>query len=249
MIPDAYALKRIIRSHRARFWAADLLDGFEFAPVWRFEDQARFDADEVDALGRRMAAGPQRLPHPQTIFELRDRGPAIRSQIVYARQQPDGIDAVWLALWRNPRRWTDVHVRLHIADGGVAEFEPNPALADTALAEQCGKAAAAIVWRALAILGTSADVSERQIAPSQRKPFARDGVRGWVWQQVAIDPERLRTASAELGGSHSSPRWHLRRGHWRHLANGHRVFVRQCEVGDAERGGVVKDYTVGGHAA
>ena len=249
MIPDAYALKRIVRSYRTRFWAADLLEGFEFAPVWRFEDQARFDADEVDALGRRMAAGPQRLPHPQTIFELRDRGPTIRSQIVYARQQPDAIDAVWLAFWRNPRRWTDVHVRLHIADGGVAEFEPNPALADTALAEQCGKAAAAIVWRALAILGTSAEVSERQISPSQRKPFARDGVRGWVWQQVAIDPERLRTASAELGGSHASPRWHLRRGHWRHLANGHRVFVRQCEVGDAERGGVVKDYTVGGHAA
>lgn len=248
MIPDAYELKRIARSHRSRFWAAHLLEGFEFAPVWRFEDQAQFDSDEVDALARRLAAGPQRLPHPQTIFELRDRGPDIRSQIVYARQQPDGIDAVWLALWRSPRRWTDVHVRLRIADGGVAEFESNPALADTALASQCGEAAAAIVWRALAILATSAEVSERQIAPSRRKPFVRDGVRGWVWRQVAIDPERLRIASADLGGSHASPRWHLRRGHWRQLMDGRCVFVRQCEVGDPERGGVIKDYTVGGHA-
>ena len=247
MIPDAYALKRIVRGHRAKFWAADLLDGFEFAPVWHFDDQAQFDADEVDALGRRLAVGPQRLPHPQTIFELRDRGPEIRCQIVYARQQHDGIEAVWLALWRNPRRWTDVHARLHIADGGVAEFEPNPAISDSVLATQCGEAAAAIVWRALAILSTSADVSERQIAPSQRKPFARDGVRGWVWRQVAIDPERLRIASAELGGSHASPRWHLRRGHWRQFADGRRVFVRQCVVGDPERGGVVKDYIVGGH--
>lgn len=246
MIPDAYALKRIVRSHRARFWAADQLDGFEFAPVWRFEDQERFDADDVDALARRLAAGPQRLPHPQTIFELRDRGPDMRCQIVHARQRPDGIDAVWLALWRNPRRWTDVHVRLRIADGGIAEFEANPALSDPAFAEKCGEAAAAIVWRALAILATSAEISERRIAPSRRTPFARDGVRGWIWRQVAIDPERVRAASADPGGSHASPRWHLRRGHWRQLADGRRVFVRQCEVGDPARGGVVKDYAVGG---
>lgn len=247
MIPDAYELKRIVRAHRARFWAADHLDGFEFAPVWRFEDQERFDSDDVDALARRLAAGPQRLPHPQTIFELRDRGPDMRCQIVHARQLPDGIDAVWLALWRNPRRWTDVHVRLRIADGGVAEFETNPAIPDEAFAGQCGEAAAAIVWRALAILATSAEVSERRIAPARSKPFARDGVRGWVWHQIAINPARLRAAIPPQDGSHASPRWHLRRGHWRQLADGRRVFVRQCEVGDPARGGIVKDYTVETH--
>jgi len=61
---------------------------------------------------------------------------------------------------------------------------------------------------------------------------------------VAIDPARLRTASERLGGSHASPRWHLRRGHWRQLPDGRRIFVRQCEVGDSARGGVVKDYAV-----
>ncbi len=103
MIPDAYDLKRIVRAHRARFWLPDLLEGFEFAPVWRFADQAQFDSDVVDALARRLAAGPQRLPHPETIFELADRSRTIRSQIVYARQREDGIEAVWLALWRSPR--------------------------------------------------------------------------------------------------------------------------------------------------
>ncbi|KGJ23618.1 hypothetical protein [Paracoccus sanguinis] len=244
MIPDAYALKRIVRNHRSRFWKADLLDGFEFAPVWHFADQVGFDSDEVDALARRLAAGPQRLPHPDTIFELRDHGPNIRSQIVYARQRPDGIEAVWLALWRGPKRWTDVHVHVRIADGGVAEFESNPALADNDMAEECGEAAAAIVWRALAILSAAGDVKERQIAPGRRKSFAREGVRGWVWHQVAIDPARLCAAVPPQGGSHASPRWHLRRGHWRQLADGRRVFVRQCEVGDPTRGGVVKDYTV-----
>ena len=43
-------------------------------------------------------------------------------------------------------------------------------------------------------------------------------------------------------GSHASPRWRIRRGHWRMLQDGRRVFVRECRVGDASRGGVVKDY-------
>ncbi len=244
MIPDAYELKRVVRAHRQRFWKSDLLEGFEFAPVWQFADQGQFDSDDVDTLARRLASGPQRLPHPDTIFELRDRGPSIRSQIVYARQRPDGIEAVWLALWRAPKRWTDVHAHVWIADGGVAEFAANPALADVAMAEQYGQAAAAMIWRGLAILSTAADVRERQVAPPRRKPFARDGVRGWVWRQVAIDPARLHAATPPQGGSHASPRWHIRRGHWRQLGDGRRIFVRQCEVGDPTQGGIVKDYAV-----
>ena len=184
------------------------------------------------------------MPHPETIFELADRSRTIRSQIVYAQQRDDGIEAVWLALWRSPRRWTDIHAHVRIADGGIAEFATNPALRDAGLAEQSGQAAAAIVWRGLAILASAASIGERQIAPIKRKPFARDGVRGWTWHQVAIDPARLRAASEPLGGSHASPRWHLRRGHWRQLPDGRRIFVRQCEVGDPARGGVVKDYAV-----
>lgn len=73
--------------------------------------------------------------------------------------------------------------------------------------------------------------------------MARDGVRGWVWRQVTINGAKLRAASAQ-GGSHASPRWHIRRGHWRQLADGRRVFVRQCEVGDPALGGIVKDYAL-----
>jgi hypothetical protein len=243
MIPDAYELKRIVRAHCDRFWMADLLDGFEFAPVWHFADQEQFDSDEVDVLARRLSAGPQRLPHPDTIFELRDRGPSIRSQIVYARQRPDGIEAVWLALWRKPRRWTDVHAHVLIADGGIAEFATNPALGDAELAEQSGQAAAAMVWRGLALLAQAADVRERPVPLKARKPMAREGLRGWVWRQVTIDGAKLR-AAPEQGGSHVTPRWHIRRGHWRQLGDGRRVFVRQCEVGDPSRGGIVKDYAV-----
>ena len=58
VIPDSYELKRIIRAHRPRFWFAELLDGFEFAPIWHFTDQAQFDSDEVNALARRFWSCP-----------------------------------------------------------------------------------------------------------------------------------------------------------------------------------------------
>jgi len=248
MIPDAYELKRIMRTHRNRFWSPHLLEGLEFAPVWRFEDQAMFDSDEVDAAARRYAAGKQQLPHPAVIFELRDRGPVFRSQFVYARQRPDGIEGVWLALQRNPRRWMDVHAAFEIADGGLGNVEGHPRLTEEEFG-QYADAATGLTWRALAILATAAEVAERQIKPVFRSRFSREGVRGWTWHLVTIDPERVRRAAEPSGGSHASPRWHIRRGHWRQLADGRRVFVRSCEVGDPSRGGVVKDYLVGAVSA
>lgn len=45
------------------------------------------------------------------------------------------------------------------------------------------------------------------------------------------------------GGSHASPRVHLRRGHIRRLENKN-VWVNSCVVGDKSKGMVSKDYTV-----
>lgn len=46
-----------------------------------------------------------------------------------------------------------------------------------------------------------------------------------------------------MGGSHSSPRVHLRRGHIRRLTD-RTVWVNSCVVGDKSKGMVVKDYQV-----
>ncbi len=57
---------------------------------------------------------------------------------------------------------------------------------------------------------------------------------------------KLDTQSAigqSLGGTHASPRLHLRRGHVRHLESGKRVWVRECVVGSAH-GIVLKDYRI-----
>ena len=61
---------------------------------------------------------------------------------------------------------------------------------------------------------------------------------------VSVDPAKVKPKSPSRGGTHASPRWHIRRGHWRTLVNGRRVFVREAQVGGMARGGVVKDYEV-----
>lgn len=46
------------------------------------------------------------------------------------------------------------------------------------------------------------------------------------------------------GGTHTSPRYHFRRGHIRHLASGKKTWVSQCMVGREERGIIEKIYRV-----
>lgn len=48
----------------------------------------------------------------------------------------------------------------------------------------------------------------------------------------------------DLGGTHASPRRHKRRGHYRHLASGAVVWVRNCVVGSGSEGVVEKDYQI-----
>jgi len=62
------------------------------------------------------------------------------------------------------------------------------------------------------------------------------------WATVTIEPPQLKRDTQ--GGTHASPRWHERRGHFRRLRNGDTTWVRNCVVGDAARGARFKDYRV-----
>lgn len=244
MIPDAYELKRVIRTHSARLWSSDLLKAAEFAPIYFFSDQAAFDSEAVDNAMTCVMSGPVRLPHPTVIFEVREQRPSPSGLVVCARAQDNVVEAVFLMRRRAPSGWTDCLVRIWMFPDGKVEVEGNPAEREDHMVRGHGEVAAGIVWRALTILGASPEIRDRKVSLAKRSRLSREGVRGWVWRQVAIDPARLRAAMPPQGGSHASPRWHIRRGHWRQLADGRRVFVRQCEVGDPTRGGIVKDYAV-----
>lgn len=47
-----------------------------------------------------------------------------------------------------------------------------------------------------------------------------------------------------LGGKHSSPRLHLRRGHIRQYAEGKYTWVEPCVVGNKKNGMIAKDYSI-----
>jgi hypothetical protein len=249
MIPEAYRLKRHVRQGRARFWRGECLAGIVAAPAFVFTDQERFDSDEVDVIGRLISATALKLPHPAVIFEIRDRGPLFHSQVVYARQLGESVEAVYFAQDRSTRRWSDVIAHARFTPEGYADIETHPSITRSADREKYAEVTAAIVWRSLAILSQASVVSERTVSKLHRPKLAGVGITGWTWHQVEIVPERLVRTAEPQGGSHASPRWHIRRGHWRQLCDGRRVFVRACEVGDAAQGGIVKDYLVGARAA
>lgn len=248
MIPEAYEFKRIAPRFRKVSVFGFLFDGIEAAPVYYFADQEGFDSDEVGELRHLVMEKPLRLPHPAVVFEVRDSGPDRKSLLVFARQFEDRVEAGLVFKDRRSGRWTDCLCHAIFAQPGLAEGIPHPGLTENELAVY-GEVATGIVWRALAILAHAGAARARKIAPAKRRRYAKAGVRGWTWHQITIDLGRARARQQSLGGTHATPRWHIRRGHWRQLADGRRVFVRQCQVGDPARGGVIKDYIVKGQAA
>ena len=249
MIPDAYDLKRLVARHRRRFWCGEDLRGLIAAPVYRFTDQEAFDSDAVDVAARLISVAPLRLPHREVILEVTDHGPHRRALVAYVWETGGGVEAVLLARIRECRQWTDVLVRASFGPDGWADVVANPSAGLTNDEHAHFECLTGMVWRALAILAQAGTTIEQTVSKVHRPKLARAGIRGWSWHQIEIAPERLLRRSEPQGGTHASPRWHLRRGHWRQLGKGRRVFVRGCEVGDPERGGILKDYIIEGRAA
>ena len=100
MIPEAYDLKRVVARHWQRFWCGEELRGLVAAPVYHFADQEPFDSDAVEMAGRRLSAGPLRLPHRRVVFEVADRGEDRRALVAYAWETEAGVEAVLLTRLR-----------------------------------------------------------------------------------------------------------------------------------------------------
>lgn len=76
--------------------------------------------------------------------------------------------------------------------------------------------------------------------PNWAKKIRQGKVPTYDWTTVVIEPSRPK--NDPQGGTHASPRWHERRGHWRTMKSGKRVWVKNCEVGDKALGAVFHDY-------
>lgn len=88
--------------------------------------------------------------------------------------------------------------------------------------------------------------------PAPVKLNAKRKARGklplYSFKTLHLAVPNLRSEGLVLGGTHASPRLHLRRGHVRHLGEGRRVWVQACVVGSGP-GVVEKDYRLLAKAA
>lgn len=91
---------------------------------------------------------------------------------------------------------------------------------------------------------------EEQTEPSasRRWKFEKKGVGGFTYHVLKL-PAGSSGRSYERVGVHDSPRFHIRRAHIRKLPTGSLTFVRQCCVGDPQKGVVSKHYAVEREAA
>ncbi len=241
--PAAYELKRLVAARRQAFWKSDIIADLPSASIYVFPDQQAFDGDEVDQLARRLSSDPPRLPHSDVIFEVVDSQQGGRSSVVYARERDGAIDAVLFARPGQRAQWTDAICHAHCRPDGSGWCELNPHVRQISR-ENVLEVVQGMTVRATALIMAEACTEEVPLSRLRRTMLAKHGVSGWTYRIASLDPLTLRRLSETQGGTHAPPRWHIRRGHWRQLIDGRRVFVRECEVGDIARGGVIKDYRV-----
>lgn len=244
MIPYAYELKKIVAKNRQHFWCSAALTNLPTAPVYLFSDQDQFDSEAVRVLAQQNNKEPLRLPHDEVLFELPHWDSRVGAGVAFVRRIGELVEGFLFYRMQLGAQWTDVHCRAAFRENGIADVESNSRLDNAEEANRHAMALVDLVWRALGLLSHAAQLRDVPFPRTRRPKLARAGVSGWTWRMVDIDLVRVRAAARQAGGSHASPRWHIRRGHWRTLPDGHRVFVRSCEVGDPARGGVVKDYRV-----
>ena len=78
--------------------------------------------------------------------------------------------------------------------------------------------------------------------PNHAKRVRQGRPPQYDWETIIIEPPQPK--ADPQGGTHASPRWHERRGHWRTTRSGKRCWVRNCEVGDKAKGAVFHDYVI-----
>jgi hypothetical protein len=86
-------------------------------------------------------------------------------------------------------------------------------------------------------------VEHRPDAKLQKARAKRGKQPLFSYWTLELDLSRAES-SESLGGTHASPRLHLRRGHPRQYAPGKFTWVQPCAVGNKKAGMVHKDYAV-----
>lgn len=104
------------------------------------------------------------------------------------------------------------------------------------------------LYKLLDVLGalctTHTEEVIQQASPKNNRRILDGKLPIWEVKTLVLKTPVTRTVSEYQGGTHASPRQHIRRGHYRHYKSGKIAWVRDCIVGSLEKGFVHKDYRV-----
>ena len=239
MIPVSFELKRLIAEFGVG-WKPELQQWLPKAPIYITTLERETDLSAV-------SHADLMLPHDRMLIEcVLPTGGEWSHFTTFVLQTDAGFVAYPFLRLRAGGRWTTAEVECDCDQAsGECGWTAHPRCKRPD--DQLRLLATSVIAVVFAIGDALArgDGAERKasVGHAERRKYARPGVTGWIYRVIDIEPA-LHRQRAAWGGTHASPCWHVRRGHWRNLPDGRRTFVRECEVGNPAMGGIVKDYRV-----
>lgn len=194
------------------------------------------DPGDVPLKENQVIAAP-RFPFDNIYCELHDRGINVTIGF-WCHKDPDGCTYVECFPRSTFNRNWIVHqgLKLKIDPGGLISI--GAVEMKEVFRESC-----AILFQAIHIMNCS-NVELVDNMPL-RVPKATKGPRRkfYIYKTLHIKTNRV-VNMQKGGGSHASPRVHLRRGHIRRLDENRTTWVQACVVGNRKKGIVEKDYVL-----
>lgn len=86
--------------------------------------------------------------------------------------------------------------------------------------------------------------NHQEASPANDKRIKSGKLPIYETKMLVIDTKATETSSGVSGGSHASPRQHLRRGHIRRHPTAGNLWINSCVVGDPSKGVINKSYAV-----
>lgn len=174
------------------------------------------------------------LPYWQCWFEIESDGSVIGTQA--AKQDDDSyVSAVFL---RKGREWALIayyHTKIDVSDGVVCNLNSEHDTFVTAFSFYP-------IRQFLTAMNCSNVRKVETLQPEKlQKARAKRGKKP-LFSYWTLELKQDRAEGESLGGTHSSPRLHLRRGHPRQYAPNKWTWVQPCVVGNKSLGMVHKDY-------
>ena len=207
----------------------------------RAEDAVSFDIGQVGQLPRESGA-PHGQSFPYIPMWLECVGEEGNPICIFIFKDPEIDKHAAIVFHKGGRQWV-------ITSYFTSNFEPgatcmiNDIAAKNHTYTMIASGALTIIMSFLAALACVNVVPVETPAPTKlNKKRAKRGKKPILSHWTLVIKNRNGTVGPGGGGSHASPRLHLRRGHIREYKPGSYTWVQPCVVGTNKDGMVTKDY-------